>query len=53
MGHKIKIDAPNRFIHRDLSWLAINERVLEEAADLSNPLLNSIDRMLNLQEHHQ
>ncbi len=27
-----------KFIHRDLSWLAFNERVLEEAVDSSNPL---------------
>lgn len=27
------------FIHRDLSWLQFNERVLSEARDLKNPLL--------------
>src|SRR5436190_1689822 len=36
------MDAPERFIHRDLSWLNFNERVLEEAVDPSNPLLERV-----------
>ncbi|MBS1961435.1 MAG: polyphosphate kinase 1 [Bdellovibrionales bacterium] len=30
------------FIHRDLSWLQFNERVLNEARDASNPLLERV-----------
>lgn len=32
----------DKFIHRDLSWLAFNERVLEEGMDHQNPLLERI-----------
>src|SRR5437867_7590584 len=33
------MDVKERLIHRDLSWLNFNERVLEEAVDHSNTLL--------------
>ena len=28
------------FIHRDISWIEFNSRVLDEAQDPGNPLLN-------------
>jgi len=32
----------NEFINKELSWLAFNERVIQEAADLSVPIINRI-----------
>src|SRR3954466_2387967 len=34
--------APSHFINRELSWLEFNQRVLNEALDSSNPLLERV-----------
>src|SRR6266536_2020525 len=39
---RISLDNPNYFLNRDTSWLAFNLRVLEEAEDEGNPLLERL-----------
>jgi len=37
-----KFSAPENFLNRELSWLEFNRRVLEEAQDATQPLMERV-----------
>ena len=39
---RLRLDNPRYYLNREASWLAFNRRVLEEAQDESNPLLERV-----------
>src|SRR5271156_5369687 len=39
---RISLENPQYYLNRDTSWIAFNRRVLEEAEDQGNPLLERL-----------
>jgi len=39
---RVSLDSPNLYLNRHLQWMAFNRRVLQEAQDRSNPLLERV-----------
>jgi polyphosphate kinase len=42
-AHELHLNDPSLYFNRELSWLKFNERVLEEALDERNPLLERVN----------
>ena len=38
----IELSDPSLYVNRELSWLKFNERILEEARDKTNPLMERL-----------
>src|SRR3569833_2870886 len=38
----VPFDEPSLYFNRELSWLAFNERVIDEARDIDNPILERV-----------